>query len=338
MRAQRAPNDEPRVLVGWDGIRFTVPADWNVTGVSAERSNGYLKVDSSGTMFLQVKWSDPSSRVPRTLADLVSRGIRIARRSPAPEETTPDLRGMLDAYLKDTAKRARKSGQTFNCRVKPETTEADGERVAHHFAWSGGGQGQGKIWYCSACKRTVIAQVVGQGKEPVADVAAGIFADMRDHGEDGWNTWGVFDLVASVPTDYALQSHKFMSGYLKLDYGRRGSGRILIERWGLANLARRKFTLQEWLGKMGEADRHQPDYTDVEVHGHAGVHAGGEVRGLLPRIVAVRDALPSLRPALEYEGCAWECSQTNKLYALQNWRPRGAQGIMGDLVARCECH
>jgi hypothetical protein len=324
--------------VGWDGIRFTVPADWNVTGVSTDRANGYLKVDSPGTMFFQVKWAAPSAERPRTLMDLVSRLVRGMRKQSDDGATIPDLRPTLDAYLKETEKRARKERRSFDCKVKPQVEEAGGERIALHFSWTGGGIGQGKIWYCSVCRKTVIAQVVGQPRDPVGDVAAGIFSDMRDHAEGGWTVWGIFDLVAGIPEGFALVGHKLLSGYLKLEFRSRKLGRIVVERWGLANVARKKFTLQEWLGQMGEAGRHRAAFGEADANGHTGVTARGQVMGLLNIAAAYRDALPSLRPALRYEACCWECDATNKLYAVQVWSPVGSASLLGDLVARCECH
>ncbi|NLI01627.1 MAG: hypothetical protein GX446_19320 [Chthonomonadales bacterium] len=337
-RAKRDNQTEDRALIGWDGIRFTVPGDWNVTGVSADRANGYLKVDSPQTMFLQVKWADPSAARPRTLAGMVTQMLRAVRKQPEPASDSPDLRPTLEAYLKETERRARKQRQQFDCKIRPQTSEAGGERVAVHFTWTGGGVGQGKIWRCTTCRRTVIAQVVGQGKDPVADVAASVFSDMRDHPEGGWTVWGLFDLVMAVPQSFVLRSHKFLSGYIRLEFGDRREGRILAERWGLASIARKKFTIREWLGQMGEAQKHGSEYADVTANGHPAVRATGRVSGLLATLGAVRDSLPSVRPATEYEACAWECDETNKLYVLQTWRPRGASSLMGDLVARCECH
>jgi len=341
MTDPRDQQEETRAVVGWDGLRFLVPGDWNVTGVSADRGDGYLKVDSPGTMFLQVKWTDPSvTPRARTLADMIGRLLRAIRKAPASTTSSepPDLRAVLDAYLKDTSKRAKRAGETFNCKIKPESVEAHGTRIAHHFSWSGTGVGQGKIWYCQQCRRTIIAQVVGQGKDPVADVAASVFGDIHDHPEDGWCVWAAFDLVASIPDQFRLRSHQFMSGYLKLDFFRAGQGRITVERWGLANIARKKFTLQEWLDGTARADRYRPDYGASVLNGHEGVVARGAIRGVLGKLQAMRDALPSLRPATVYESCVWECDETNKLYVLQTWRPRNAASILGDLVVRCECH
>lgn len=337
-RTRRTNREEARSLVGWDGVRFTVPSDWNVTGVSVDRANGYLKVDSPDTMFLQVKWADRSAQKPRSVADLVARAYRSVRRLPEDVAAEPDLRPLLDTYLKETAKRARKERRTFECKVKPPTKEAGGERTALHFSWTGGGVGQGKIWYCSVCRRTVIAQVVGQPKDPVADVAASIFGEMRDHPEGSWTVWGLFDLVISIPEGFVLRSHKLLSGYLKLEFGNRRLGRIVVERWGLANVAMRKFTVHEWLGQMTEAGRHQVGYVQVQANGHDATQATGRVSGWMGLIGAYKEALPSLRPAVRYEACAWDCDESNKVYAVQTWTPPHTNSLLADLVARCECH
>src|SRR5579872_5454878 len=182
----KTTNSEP-TIVGWQGISFMLPPDWNVTGFSAERGDGYLKVDSPGTMFAQLKWSDGRGRKPTTPADLIARLWQMARRSPPADPQPPDLRALVDTFLKQTQKQARKTKAGFESRVKPEAKEANGERTALHFSWMGGGQGQGKIWHCRTCGRIVIAQVVGQGRDNVGDVAAQMFGSIRDHGQDGWD-------------------------------------------------------------------------------------------------------------------------------------------------------
>src|SRR5579871_6130382 len=101
----KTTNSEP-TIVGWQGISFLLPPDWNITGFSAERGDGYLKVDSPGTMFAQLKWSD--ARAPRatTLGDVIGRLLRTLRRIPPAEPQPPDLRALLDTFLKQTRKQA----------------------------------------------------------------------------------------------------------------------------------------------------------------------------------------------------------------------------------------
>lgn len=329
---------EPRTLIGWQGVRFTLPPEWNVTGFSTERGEGYLKVDSPDTMFVQVKWSSPGTPRARTLGDLLLAGWRRWRGQEAAAPKPPDLRGTLDRFLKETARRTRKSRAAFDYKVKPEVEEAGGERLAHHFSWKGAGQAQGKIWHCRSCGRVMVAQVVGQARDNVADVAAAMFGSMCDHSEDGWDVWALYDLVAAVPESFRLAAHKLMSGQLRLEFARRGE-RIRIERWGLANVARKRFTLKEWMEHATEAPAHRaPAREGAEIQGHEGVTARGRVRGPIALVRAVRDALPSLRPGTRYDAQVWECAESNKLYAVQVWRNVRTKGLLEEVVARCECH
>jgi hypothetical protein len=331
-------DNSTRTIIGWQGIRFNLPADWNVTGFSMSREEGYLKVDSPGTMFVQLKWNDPGLRRPRTLAEVVWRMWRRARKQPAAAPKPPDLRVTLDAFIKQTGKLARKAKANFDYKVKPETTEAGGERTAHHFSWTGGGQGQGKIWHCKTCGRVVIAQVVGQPKDNVSDVAALLFSTMCDHPQEGWTTWALYDLVAGIPENFALKSQKLMSGYLRLEFERRGGERIVVERWGLANITRKKFTLKEWFLEIAGARSQRMTTQETTAHGHEAVRATGSVRGPLAWFRALRDAAFTFRPATRYDGGCWECPDSNKLYAIQVWHNVRSIGLLDEAVARCECH
>lgn len=323
--------------MGWQGIRLILPPEWNLTAFSMERGGGYLKIDSPGTMFAQVKWTDPGGRQkPRSLFDVVSRGIKRVRRVPAPPPPPPDLRAALDTFIKQTGKQAKKSKTAFDYKVKPETREAGGERTALHFSWSGGGHGQGKIWHCATCGRTVIAQIVGQGRDNVAGVAAAMFSSFGDHPEDGWTTWGLYDLESQIPTGFGLKSQKLMSGYLRLEFGRRGE-RILVERWGLANITRKRFTLKEWLRHTCGLASFRAKEEQVTVHGHGGLSAVGAVQ-VLGRLTAIRDAGISLRPATRYQLVGWECEEGNKIYAVQAWLNRRSEPLAEEVAARCACH
>ena len=185
--------------MGWQDLRFTLPPDWSLTAFSLDRADGYLKVDSPGTMFVQVKWTEPGARQrPKNAAGVLVEVMRKVRRQPAPDPGEPDLKDMLDAFLKQTEKQARKSKQKFDSRVKSEDHEATGTRSS--AATSRGpaaGAAQGKIWYCRACGRVVIAQVVGQSRDNIASVAAQLFSEITDHPNEGWSVWALFDLVCA---------------------------------------------------------------------------------------------------------------------------------------------
>src|SRR5438552_9033175 len=81
--------------VGWQGITFQLPPEWNVTGFSMDRADGYLKIDSPGTMFAQVRWMDPRVTRPRTLGDVLFRLWKGRRGDQTSAATPPDLRAIL---------------------------------------------------------------------------------------------------------------------------------------------------------------------------------------------------------------------------------------------------
>lgn len=330
------PASESKTLIGWQGIRFVLPPEWNLTGFSIEPHGGYLKVDSPGTMFAQIRWTEPAHPKPRTLFDYTLQALRRLRVLKPAACQEPDLREVLEAFLADTRKQARKNKASFEHRIKPCVQEAGGMRQAHHFSWYGGDQGQGKIWRCSRCGRTVIAQIVGRQKDDVAQIAAGFFSSMADHSEDGWTTWALYDFVGAAPADFKLVRHKLMSGYLLLELERR-SERLRLERWGLANVALKRFTLADWFRKVCE-----PPVGNVEEgalrHGHPAVEARGVPASLLKRASLWFRSGATLHPALCYSGCAWACMESNRIYAVQLWRPYKNPDLLDEVAQRCECH
>lgn len=342
-KTQPKPQNDPSAattLVGWQGIFFTLPPEWNVSGFSMDRSDGYLKVDSPGTMFAQIKWHDPNAVRPKSLGGWLFQRFQAWKRrgKTVTEATPPDLRVILDDFLRQTGKQMKRGKGTFDSKLKPETKEANGERTAIHFSWSGGGIGQGKIWHCRMCGRVVIAQIVGQARDNVTDVAAQMFSGMRDHGTNGWETWALYDMVAGVPSDFALKQQKLMSGYLKLDFEKRGGERIVLERWGLANVTRKKFTLPEWFRQTCDLRGHRAKESETTVQEHEAIRAEGHVRNPLAKLKALREALFTWRPATCFEACCWDCPETNKMYTLQVWRNRRTKALLEEVAERCECH
>src|ERR1051326_4996532 len=85
-----------RTVIGWQGVRFTLPPEWNVTGFSMDRDNGYLRVDSpgSGTMSVQVPWLNAAKpdQGPPTLYSLLAPVFRRWLHRPEPEVPKPNLK------------------------------------------------------------------------------------------------------------------------------------------------------------------------------------------------------------------------------------------------------
>jgi hypothetical protein len=334
-----------RTIVGWQGIRFNLPPDWNVTGFSMERDSGYLRVDAPGNsaVTVQIRWSDATKPQdgPPTGYTLLAPVFRRWLRRPEPPVKQPSLKSNLERMFQETAKQAKKAKAAFESSIKPERREGpNDERTAMNFSWTGAGRGQGKIWYCSHCHRVVIAQVVGAARDQsaIAAVASQLFASLHDHAEDGYDLWALYDLQLEIPADFRLLEQKLLSGYLSLTFGRNGE-KIIVDRWGLANMTLKKFTLEEWFRNNAQVGLKKMASDTVEsARGHSISH----YRGGIPLLVLarlLRDSVGSLRNfPTRYEGGAWTCPESNKIFALQTLRNKRSDTLWREIADRCVCH
>ena len=329
----------PRTLIGWHGVRFTLPPDWNLMTYSLDPSEGYLKVDSpDNNMFVQVKWTRPSIKPARSLAGMTMNFIRKHAMKPVVDTSELDLRQVLDNFLKSAEKKTKKTKTSFDCKVKPRSEEANGIRIAHPFSWSGGGYGQGKIWHCKECGKVVIAQVVGQNRDEVGKVAAALLSDFHDHSEGGWDVWALYDLVASIPSDYRLANQNLHFGQLRLEFDKPGGDKIILDRWGLADVLKKRVPIEEWFYNTYDLKRPKVQKTQMQVQGHSAYRVKRKIRDPLDLLRIYKDAGLSMRPAHYYDACCWECEETNKIYAIQVWHNRTVQGLLESVAERCECH
>ncbi len=330
-------------VIGWQGVRCVLPPEWNLTGFSMERESGYLRADAPGNSALtvQIRWTQANKPEQKTLYHALLPLIRFALKKPAQLEAKTDLRGSLEKMLRDSAKQAKKAKKEFESNIKPEKAEGpDDERTAINFTWTGEGRGQGKIWHCSHCKRVLMAQVVGLQKDggAMAAVAAQLFSTLHDHAEDGYDLWALYDLEAEVPEDFRLESQKLLSGYLHLKF-LRGAEQIVIDRWGLANMTLKKFTLADWfrnyaLVKLKRLTK--TDYGDDDGHQFAVWTGKLSPFGL---IRALRDGRGGLRNfPTRYTGGAWTCDESNKIYAVQVLHSAKNKDLWAEVVNRCACH
>ena len=336
----------PRTVIGWQGIRFTLPPEWNLTGFSMDRDNGYLRVDApgNGTITVQIRWSKPdkpqmsgNSLYAMTLAPLLQRFTK----KPLAMTGTPDLKANLEKMFAETSKQAKKSKSTFESNIKPEKIEGpDGERTAMNFSWTGEGRGQGKIWSCSKCKRVVIAQVVGLARDQsaIAAIASQLFSTLHDHSEDGLDLWALYDLQVKVPDDFVLEEQKLLSGYLSLTFGRKGE-KIFVDRWGLANMTLRKFTAVEWFQNNAQVSLKKLKKETVESELDHSVERFSGSLPIFARMKILKDAKNSLRrfPS-KYEGGVWVCYESNKIFSLQVMSSKLTENLFTSSLDRIVCH
>ena len=57
-RVKSRPLEAGSSLVGWMGLTVRVPEGWSPVAVSGEGEQGYLKVVSPDTRYLELKWEE----------------------------------------------------------------------------------------------------------------------------------------------------------------------------------------------------------------------------------------------------------------------------------------
>lgn len=333
-------------VIGWQGVRFVLPPDWSISGFSMDRDNGYLRVDAPGNieMTVQVRWSKPTKIGTRqiTLFSLAMTQLqRYFLKETTPESLGRTLEETLKRLFNESEKQAKKAKVKFTGTSEQETREGtNSERVAIGFEWSGVGRGIGKIWKCTHCGRIVVAQVVGRTKDRsrINEVARQLLATIHDHSEDGFDLWALYDLQVALPEDYRLLEQKLLSGYLHLKFARR-SERVLVDRWGLANMTLKKFTLEDWFQNNALMSLKHLEKTDVDSpNGHSLLQFSGRL-SLLQWLRSFQETLTRFhRMPSRYVGCIWQCEQTNRIFAVQTITHKNSENLLNEIVSRSHCH
>lgn len=316
-RAARCPK-----RIGWQGLTFQAPESWDLTGFSGDFREGYLRADDSEQQGIEIKWATESPRA----------------------KTPPDVAARRRVYLNSLRAAARKKKVAFEEReqdpprgmLRPERTRVEG------FAWTGDRKAIGAVWHCATCRRVVIAQVLGapSGRGGLVGLAEAVLGTVACHdAEPGWRVWALYDLIAQVPSSFTLVVPQLMNVYLRLSLAR-GTDRLTIEQWALANVARRGAYLDEWVRRnaRGELAEMRCDAREARVGDHPAVaFSGGPALGM-PMARAAREAMRLQRPATRFQALAWECEASNKIYLVESLRPASAPDALEEVAQRIRCH
>lgn len=301
--------------LAWQGITMKVPEDWNIGAIGGGREEGYLRIDSSEMPRVEIKWAS-------------SKGFT-------------DVETIVDKYLNDLQKK-RKRGEP-EIQVQRDIDLVSKRRMRKKslacFSWKAESQGYGAAWYCEQCERSMIAQVMAPGNERVKELATEIIGGIEDHPRGGWTTWAVYGMQMQAPEDFQLTGQKLMAGLIEFSFEREGE-EIVAARWGMANVALRHKSLEEW-ARAELADRHKGiklEFEPTEFRGHPALAVSGAHTNVLMRarrfiMHCVRKSLPEF-----VCGLVWHCEPTNRLYYVGGLFDEHHVELRDELAERMICH
>lgn len=294
----------PEQIVGWQGVSLQVPPEWSVTGFQGDAREGYLRIDSPGSLVAEVRWAQARKPV--------------------------DIRKRLDAYLNLVERQAKKRKVVFTGRIKPSEKWSEGLE----FHYRADRKVYGFIRQCPQCRRVVIAQVSGEKDDAVVSVSEQILRSLQDHSEDGWWTWALLGLVMRLPQQFTLVRTQVMSGYLMLHFRHRYT-EVHVERWGLADITLKKWSLSEWAQQAAGWKRAYAQHVDGKVMAHPAVWTVGIRR---TPVVWLRRKVERwlLRRPEELRGVMWHCEPSNRIYSVRV--ERGTPELLEQIVSNVRCH
>jgi hypothetical protein len=301
--------------LAWQGVTLRVPPDWNIGAIGGDRTQGYLRVDGPEMPRLEIKWATSKGFV--------------------------DVAGIVDKYLADLGKKRKRGDPEVKVDREVEVVSKRQMRKKDLtcFGWRAETQGYGAAWYCQQCERSMITQVMAPAGEDGKSLAAEIIAGLEDHPRGGWVRWAVYGMQMQAPEDFRLENQKLMAGLIELSFERQGE-QIVGARWGMANVALRNQSLEQW-AKAELSQRHKGiklSFEPTEFREHPALAVSGEHGSPVRRVQGF--VMHCLRKSFpEYvRGVVWHCEPTNKLFYVGGLFDEHNVGLKEELAARMICH
>ena len=190
--------------IGWNGIHFRVPADWQLAQIGAR----HLVLEDETAPVMEVKWSRVKGKFSH--------------------------RNHLKRLTALQKKQVRKSFTLESIPTDWETAIMDFE--ASGFSWQGDTTyGLGVILFCQSCRNATLVQFFHKKSNENIRISSRVLESFRDHRPDGQILWAAYDIRAIVPETYQLKRHRFEAGKYELDFAH-GSQHICLHRWSMASV------------------------------------------------------------------------------------------------------
>jgi hypothetical protein len=208
------------------------------------------------------------------------------------------------------------------------------------FTFSGKQAGYGVAWYCKTCGRIIIAQALGRPEEKdLEDRAVKLLASLDDHPRGDWTTWALYDLHTEVPKDFDQSAVNLRAGLTELTF-KRDTEKIIVARWGLADVARRGQSLDTWARRqfLKQWQSHHPTSEGSTFRGHEAVTVTGASTQPLGLVVRIGRHAARKVYADHLIAHIWHCEPTNRLYVVSGIVDVGNQSLLEEIRDRTRCH
>lgn len=302
-------------LIGWQGLTLTVPADWTVAAVSGDKTEGYLRLDGPDLPRLEIRWSEPKGApdLDRTVERYL-RSLQRDKQQPQPVEVDADARFLSKRKI--------------------------GKQDMRAFRWQGKQAGFGVAWYCKTCGRVLLAQALGRPDEKdLESRAVRLLSAIEDHPRGDWTTWALYDLHTEVPRDFEQAGVSLRAGLTELSF-KRDMERLVVARWGMAQVARGGGSLESWARRqfLKSWQAFHPSGQPTVFRGHEAVYVTGQSRQPFGLVVRLGRHMARKVYADQLVAHLWHCEPTNRLYVAYGFLDVANRALLEEIRDRTRCH
>ena len=311
-------------LFGWAGIQLEIPHTWEISGISGDEKNGYLRLDDSEMPRLELKWAKTRKK-------------------------KPDLHKTLDEYFKLVRKNYKRGGNVSFRRnvdlIKDEDFLKDNTVLG--FSWKGGIRANGLIIHNPNTKRIIIVQVMGRLKENWRPIVLRIFKSISDQADPQHTVWSAYGLRLAAPKNYKLETQKLLSGYLLFAFTRGKHRKISVERYGPAEVLLNEFSsepnqLEAWFKtRYAKAIRgYGFEVSPNNEHGDERITFVGQQTRLYDNVpLSSVLILDKIRKRTRLVFFIWRCHHTNRIYVVQSiGRTEVSEKLAQQVAESIHCH
>jgi len=303
---------------GWAGITLEVPGNWELSGLSGDEKEGYLRLDDDEIPRLELKWAQSKKK-------------------------KPDLGRVLDDYFKLVRKNYKRKETKLNIQRHVNLTKDEsifGGRDVVSFTWKGEIRANGIIFHCHTCHRITIVQIMGHLKENLRANTGRILQSVQDHPTTQHLLWSAYQLSVRVPRRYRLGKHQLLSGYLLFSFAD-GTRKISVERYGVADVTLKEQDLEFWFrAKYAKAIRgYGFEISKQTAAGDERIYLMGEQTRITDRIPL--SAVLAVDKVLRRQVFAiylWRCEHSNRIYVVQAVAKRDAPKMAESVATSIKCH
>lgn len=309
------------VKFGWQGITMEVPPNWELSALSGDYDNGYIRMDDESSSRMELKWSKT-------------------------KEKKPDLQKILDEYFKGMKKRLGASADGLKIKRNIELVKNEDffrNRDVVFYSWKTDVRANGAIWFCRECKRVVVIQLMGYLKENILSDTLRIFESVHDHPEGQVNLWSAYNLSVEIPRRYQLDKRKLMSGYISFSFID-GSRILNVERYGLADVILKDADIGSWFRSYHAKDLRKYGFVIDEIDSSSDdrdqrLKMIGQEKRFIDRIpISPLFIIDKILRRKQIASRFWHCKESNRIYVVTAISKKGADELVSQVVSSIKCH